>query len=368
MKVLHIISDLNTAGAQTVVMNYFRYLNNDPDLDMAILVNGKPCHTPYEQEAEEKGFHVIFSNYHPITSLPFVGGLLNWFRFQYSLYKALKASKPDIIHTHGTALLSYVSIPAMLAGIKVRVHTLHSDPYAVRKGFVKWAKRAFTWFGFYPVCVTEGQAEKAVERYGIKEYTVIKNGVDGRRFAETTVGKEIRMELGIGDSTTVIGCVGRFDKIKNHLFLIDLFAEYIKDNPNSLLMLVGDGGERGNIEKKAKECGVLEKVVFTGLCGDVERYYYAMDLFMLTSFYESSSIVTVEAQFAGKRCVVASSIPESVVVTDKVNRIPLDAPIATWLSAMRDELPHDKPVGTLKDFSMDRSASMLKKLYMKLKK
>lgn len=368
MKVLHIISDLNTAGAQTVVMNYFRYLHDDKDLDMAILVNGSPADTLYEQEAAKNGYRIIFSNYQPITSFPLLGGIINWFRFQKSMYRVLKLEAPDIIHTHGTALLAYITIPSILARIKVRIHTLHSDPYAIRKVFVIWAKMAFRIWGFYPICVTESQAEKAEKRYGIKNYTIIKNGIDGRRFTNKKAGKEIRDKFGISENTIVIGCVGRFDKIKNHSFLIGIFSLYLKENQNAVLMLVGDGAEKENIKKKAQECGVLNKIIFTGVCSDVENYYYAMDLFMLTSFFESSSIVTVEAQFAGKRCVITNNIPENVVVTDNVNRISLTAPTETWLSAMKDELPHDKVVGTLEDFSMDRAASMLKKLYLKLNK
>ena len=84
---------------------------------------------------------------------------------------------------------------------------------------------------------------------------------------------------------------------------------------------------------------------------------------MLTSFFESSSIVTVEAQYAGVRCVVSSNIPENVVVTNLVNRISLNEPVEKWLAAIDGSLQPDHPKGTLMDFSVDKSVKELRLLY-----
>ena len=213
--------------------------------------------------------------------------------------------------------------------------------------------------------MTEGQAKKAIKRYGIKKYSIIRNGIDSKRFTNVDKNK-IRQELGISINTTVIGCVGRFDKIKNHQFLVRLFTEYLKENNNAILMLVGEGQEQENIKNQAKDLGIEKKLLFTGLRSDIERMYYAMDIFMLTSFHESSSIVTVEAQMAGVRCVIADSIPADAVVTNQVNRISLDAPTATWIAAMKNEIPHDNPIGTLDTFSMTTTIESLKELYKSL--
>lgn len=367
IKVLHIYNDLNVAGAQTVIMNYLRYLKGDKEIEMTLLVNNVPQNTAYEQECQQNGYSVLYSGYQPWSGCTVLRPLINWIKCQYYIYREIRRCKPDIIHSHITSNLPFVTLPALLSGVKVRVHTLHSDPDVFSLPVVVWARFAFRWLNVYPICVTQGQAQKAVKRYGIKQYSIIRNGIDIRRFANID-RQTIRQELGIAADTTVIGCVGRFDKIKNHPFLLHLFAEYLKENDHAVLMLVGEGPERGNIEKLTTDFGITDKVLFTGLRNDVERLYYAMNLFMLTSFHESSSIVTVEAQMAGVRCVIADSIPADAVVTNGVNRIPLNAPPSTWIAAMKDELPHDKPQGELEDFSFKTTIHSLKQTYKTLLK
>ena len=364
MKVLHLINDLTTAGAQTVVMNYLRYFKNDEDLKMAVAIKGSPRQTEYEQEAKEKGFEIVFCNYKTFRAIPVIRPIINWFKGQYIIYKVLKEIRPDVVHTHGTKLLHFVLIPTLLAGIKKKFHTMHSDPYAVPNRYAFNAIIAFRFGGFYPICVTESQAEKAVKRYHITNYSVIKNGIDESRFNKLRNESGLKHQIGISDSSFVIGCVGRLDKIKNHIFLFDVFHEYLNKKRDSVLILLGDGSERKNLERYAEHLGIKNKVLFLGTQKDIEKYYYIMDVFCLTSFFESSSIVTVEAQFAGVRCVVSNNIPENVVVTDMVNRLSLKEPLEKWVSAINGELKSDKPMGSLEDFSLRNSAMRLKQLYM----
>ena len=363
MKALHIISDLTTAGAQTVVMNYLRYFQADLELSIVVAIKGEPMNTPYEEEAKNNGYSVEYCLYRPVKSIPVIRTILNWIREQRLVYKEIKKVKPDVVHTHGTKLIPYTLFPVLLAGIKRRFHTLHSDPYALPSRFVIWSRLAFNLFGVYPVCVTEGQAKKAVQRYHIKKYSIIKNGIDDKRFSNPQCKEDMKRQIGIKESTFVIGCVGRLDKVKNHLFLIDVFSAFLKQHNDAVLILLGDGPELGNILMRAKLHGVEDKVLFLGAHSDIERYYFAMDVFCLTSFFESSSIVTAEAQFAGLKCVISNSIPDNVVITDKVNRLPLNAPIKEWVDAINDKLPHDKQVGKLSDFSLSQAALQLKHLY-----
>lgn len=364
IKVLHIISDLNIAGAQTVVMNYLRYFCGDSEMKLVVTVQTPPADTLYERECERLGIEIHHLNYRAKKGIPIIQTFINWLILQRLHFKDIKNVSPTIVHTHVTPILRYTLFPILFSRVKTRFHTLHSDPYAIERLSRYFAKVAFHFCGFHPICVTNSQAQKAMKCYGIKQFALIQNGIDGSRFIIDNKN-EIRRELGIGADVFVIGCVGRFAKIKNHTFLLNLFSRYIELNPNSLLLLVGDGEEKENLSGLAKELGIEDNVLFTGLRTDVERLYYAMNVFMLTSFYESSSIVTVEAQYAGVRCVVSDSIPENVVATNLVNRIPLSAPIEQWLDAICGRVNTDNPVSSLDDFSMNKSARELKMLYLK---
>jgi len=363
IKVLHIYNNLDVAGAQTVIMNYLRYLKGDNEIEISLLINGLPKNTAYELECQEQGYSLIYSGFQAWKGIWGVRAIVNWFKCQWYVFREIKRLKPDVIHTHGTDNLLYFTLPILFAGVKGHIHTLHSDPYTFRKIFVIWAYIAFHWIGVFPICVTKEQAQKARQRYKIKKYTVIYNGIDSNRFINVNK-TQVRQELDIPETKTVIGCVARFEKIKNHQFLIQLFSEYSKSNNNAILMLVGEGAERKTIEQLAAHLGIKEKLIFTGMRKDVERLYYAMDIFMLTSFYESSSIVTIEAQMAGVRCVIANSIPEDTVITNQVNRISLDAPTPTWIAAIRNEIPYDKPKSSISDFTIENTINSTKKIYL----
>ena len=205
IKVLHIYDNLDVAGAQTVIMNYLRYLKRDSDIEMTLLVNSIPHNTAYEQECQQNGYSVRYSGFKEWHGPKGLRAIVNWMNCQWHVYREIRRYEPDIVHTHGTDNLLYLTLPILFAGVK-HVHTLHSDPYVFRKIFVLWARLAFRWLGVYPICVTEGQAEKAVKHYGLKKYFVIRNGIDDKRF--TNIDKnQVRLELGISPTTTIIGCV-----------------------------------------------------------------------------------------------------------------------------------------------------------------
>lgn len=365
IRVLHIVNSLTVGGVETTVMNCLRYFQKDKDFQVGALVIGSPQGTVYEKECKERGIEVVYARYAPWRiDIPILQDIVNWFRCQHHIYKEVRRIKPDIVHTHGTYTLPYTMFLKLCTGVKVHVHKLASNPYRFSKGFVLCARLAFNLFGVYSVCVTKRQARLAQKRYRFKNYFLIRNGVDFNRFRNIYSNrKNVRNSLGIEDSTFVIGCVANFFKVKNHYFLVHLFNEFLKQKPDSLLMFVGDGTEYDTIKQLVFDLGLKEKCLFLGTRTDVIQLYSAMDLFMLTSFSESCSNATIEAQKAGLRCVVASSIPDDVVVTTNVNRIPLDAPKEQWLAAMRNELPHDAPTGTFDDFSIERMGEELKFLY-----
>lgn len=364
-KILHIISNLDVAGAQTVVMNYLRQLSNDPEFDIHVAVAGVYKDSAYEQECKEKGYNVSYCEYTPWIGIPIIRAFVNWIKLQLAIYKKIKRVKPDIVHSHLTGILPFVTLPFIFSGVKNRFHTLHSDPYAIRKDFVRWARFAFKRCGIYPVCVTGDQAEKAKKRYGINELTIIPNGLDLQKYNISESQVSIRTSIGITQDAFVVGCVSRLDKIKNFEFFVNVFAELKKRNSNALMLLVGEGPEKQNIVKWAKECGFDGSIVFTGLRKDVERMYKAMDVFMLTSFSESSSIVTVEAQLSGIRCVVSSGVPSNVVITNQVNRLSLQEPIEMWVDALSNNLSKEIIIYPAENFSLSTSIKKIKELYNK---
>ena len=107
--------------------------------------------------------------------------------------------------------------------------------------------------------------------FGNSNFEVIKNGIDTEKFSFNHAYRdEIRREFDIGDRFTLCH-VGMFAPVKNHEFLIDIFASVVKKHQDSVLLLVGTGSEEEKIRGKVSMLGLSEKVIFAGRRTDVEK-------------------------------------------------------------------------------------------------
>lgn len=366
--VIHVIYDFSLAGAQTVVMNYLRYMNQDSDFKVGVIVRDTMKGSALENEAKEKGYFIEYCNFKSYNGSKIIRPVVNWVRCQKSLKEKLNQYKPDVLHSHLSNIVPFIVFPSVLSKIKVRIHTLHSDPYAVEKRYSIWTYLAIHLFHFFPVCVTEGQAKKAVQKYKLKQYEVIHNGIDFKKYMVSDSKNDIRQELNIPMDKFVIGFVGTLCPIKNIPFLIQLFFKYSQLNANAVLLLVGDGVEYNQLKKLCEELNINEKVYFVGKRYDTERMYKAMDLFMLTSLFESSSIVTVEAQVSGLACIVSDAVPESVIISNKVKRLSLNDSELKWLTAIDGKAESCMMHCKQDSFSIDYTIKKTKNLYSELLK
>mgnify|MGYP000313262671 CR=1 FL=1 len=147
-----------------------------------------------------------------------------------------------------------------------------------------------------------------------------------------------RSKFGISDDIMVLGHVGRFMTQKNHIFLLEIFSEYVKLNKNSILMLVGGGELESKIKQKASELGIYEKIIFTGVRSDVPALLSAMDLFVFPSLYEGMPNTVIEAQATGLPCIVSNTITREADITGLVHYLPLGN-AGEWANYF-EQLPH----------------------------
>ena len=82
------------------------------------------------------------------------------------------------------------------------------------------------------------------------------------------------------------------------MFLIDIFAEIVKQQPDSKLLLVGDGDEKEKIQEKIEQLQLQKKVLLLGARSDVNELMQAMDVFVFPSLYEGLPLTMIEAQAA----------------------------------------------------------------------
>ena len=221
-----------------------------------------------------------------------------------------------IAHSHNTALRKSATRP-----LKLAVHAWAKERYT-KDATALWAcSKAAAAFLY---------SAQELDRRG---FQFIPNGIDVERFRlNQTAREEVRRELGL-DGKYVIGHVGRLCYQKNQSFLLDVLAEVVRREPESVLLLAGDGGDKPMLEEKARRLGIEDKVLFYGTTDRIERLYWAMDVFAFPSLFEGFGIAVIEARAAGLPVLCSEHVPEESRAAAAAAALPLDAGV--WAERIR---------------------------------
>jgi glycosyltransferase involved in cell wall biosynthesis len=145
----------------------------------------------------------------------------------------------------------------------------------------------------------------------------VSNGIDCDRFA-TVPDWGFARGLGIPRGDTIVGSVAGLRAEKNLRRLIDAFAIVAQSRP-ARLVLVGDGAERADLERRASELGIRERVIFTGNCVQPEKLLPCFDVFALSSDTEQMPLSILEAMAAG-RPIASTAVGDVAGMVAEENR------------------------------------------------
>lgn len=366
VKVMSLIWSMGDGGAQQVLINYLRDFKDDPDIDFRVFVYTEPTKSKYDKEIEDKNYSVYYLN-NPKTKIqiPYFKRYFQRPISQATWTKAIREFKPDIVHVHISSLLA-ATMPGIIENnVPVRFDTLHSSPYRYKGRYKRIIVDAFKNQNVIPICVTEAQVVEARDWYGVTRHEVVRNGVD----IKSTQGKccskqEARKVYGLEQRTLVVIGVGRFNPIKKYDLLIEAFAEIHKLNSDSLLLLAGDGEEKGNLQHIAEKLGVTDSVKFLGNISDVTTLYCAADVLAVTSDTESSSLVAIEAQVCGTRCVLSYGVPQESILLENTQRLWKNASVDDWCMALMNDSYKGTPVARIEDYEVHNMSKKMKEIYL----
>ena len=224
-------------------------------------------------------------------------------------------TRPDVVHSHSGVWLK-AARAAHMARIPAIVHTVHGlltlEPWY--SPYFMWLAARFT---SRVIPVSDPLNRYLVETVGLSRASTqtVLNGVDTEVFSPSV---DIDRDKVIGRSIRgpVIGCVARFDPIKNHELLLEAFALVRRSHPDAILVLVGEGSSREALEHRARQPDLNGSVVFTGDRRDTPDLYRCFDVFALTSKAEGTSMSILEAIASGC-CVVATDVGGSGALLDR---------------------------------------------------
>ncbi len=283
IKCFQVIPNLGEGGAEKLALSLADAIDKDK-YDVTLVSLYKSQESIYEQLAREKGLKIKFFNKKPGLDLMVICHLIKYF---------LK-EKPQIIHTHLYSV-KYIFLPAVLSGVKVRIHTVHS----LADKELGWLDRCFMkvmycYFNFIPVAISDFIRETLVAEYHLPSTRIpcIYNGIDVRLYTPG-VPREFKA------NPLKICAIGSLRNIKNHHLLIEAFKLALEKNQDISLQIVGDGVLRKELEAKVKMYGLQDKVIFMGVRSDIPGILSQSDVFAISSLHEGLPLSVLEAMASG---------------------------------------------------------------------
>ena len=369
--VAELIVSILDNGAETLVKDYALMLDKNK-FNTAIIVLYRNTDTANDRLLTQKGVKIIpiLKKRYSFLPLRLVQRLNYWWYVPYKLGKILKEEEIEILHVH-MALLRYVKkISKQIKSKSMKLlYTCHSKPERYlsdkRKDENKAAKYLIGYHQLQIIALHDDMRKEINQIFGINSTVVIRNGIDFNRFRNISETREqIRKSLNIPENAFVIGHVGRFEKIKNHTFLVDVFSELCKRKENAFLLLVGAGELKRQIEEKLNSLGLQGKYLILSHRSDIPQLMKAMDVFVFPSLFEGLGIVLIEAQVSGLRCIVSDAVPEEAFKTELAVPVSLKKTPAEWCDVILDESVKGKVNGNIEDYDMNKEIKRLESLYL----
>jgi glycosyltransferase involved in cell wall biosynthesis len=121
----------------------------------------------------------------------------------------------------------------------------------------------------------------------------------------------LRERYGVPKNAILVGTAGRMSRQKDPLTFIEIARIVAATEPRAYFVWIGDGELRDQVVARAEQAGIAGRLILPGYSPDIRPWLASLDIFLLTSLYESFGYVTCEAMALGKP-VVATRVAGSV--------------------------------------------------------
>lgn len=313
IRILHCVTIMNRNGLENRLMDIYR--NIDRSLIQFDFMTNRKEAGEFDAEIEQLGGKVYhMSRIAPKSFFRYIRELRAFFQ-EHTEYK--------IVHSHLNTLSTWPLMMAKKAGVPIRI--AHSRNASMDKNF-KMIYKAFSRLFINGQATDRFACSRSagIWLFGKKQveqdtFHVIPNAIQLDKFLYSEDKRnKMRSELGIKEDELAVVCVARFSLQKNHGFLLKVFSEIQKKNPNSKLYLVGQGELEQEIRGMVSKLGLTDSVVFLGSRSDVGDVLTAMDAFLFPSFYEGFGTVIIEAQCSALPMLASDTIPCETKLCDCV--------------------------------------------------
>jgi glycosyltransferase involved in cell wall biosynthesis len=239
-----------------------------------------------------------------------------------SLYAHLGRHAYDVVHAHSSKAGVLFRVAAWLRRVPAVLYTPHCFYFQGRSGIVR---AGYATIEKLMALVTDALVVSTNEKNSALQYRVatprklvnINNAIDFReyRFGEKHA---VRRELGIAEGVVVVGAIGRLVEQKGWLTYIYAAREIVRDFPDVVFLIAGDGALRAELTHTIRALGLAGKVFITPHCDEIGRIYSAIDIFVSPSLWEGLPYVLLEAMWF-KKPIVATDLGYGNLIVDQEN-------------------------------------------------
>ena len=340
LRVLQVGMTRNLGGIETYLIEQFRHLDKSKiDYDF-VNITGEYS-ICYEDEILASGskiFKVVSRHKNP---------LLHYWQWFNILLQNKGVYDVIVLNTNS---LEYV-FPLVLGkifGIPVRVIHSHNSGFENKQGLARrllvgMNKKLLAWSANLRFACSQFAGQWMFKD---NPYHVIYNAIDIHKYdADLLVREEIRDALGLHTELTLLH-VGRFSYQKNHSFLLDIFKEVHRIQPDSVLLLVGDTTEESEflteVKRKIKAYGLEHVVRLLGRRDDVNKIMQAADVLVMPSFFEGLTVVGIEAQASDLPLLLSDTVTKELGLLPSTQFISLEAGPTAWAEAIVNSKRHNR--------------------------
>jgi len=289
IKVLHVIDHLGSGGAQTVLLNLLKFRNQQDFSYTVASLHGKGG---VAAELEAIGVPVVSLSPGKLPPL-----------YVPNLARLLLQERFDIVHCHLFGANWLARPIAALCGQKaIFAHDHCNDALRERLGpFL--IDRLTNLLSCKILAVSRTTREFLLRQEGLSDEVVeyFTNGVDVDAFGPPSPESRaaFRARWGVKPEDFVIGGIGRLVPQKDFTTFIQAAALVAKESPGARFVIFGEGPEEAELKALAARLGLADRMRFAGYVGDRQAVYGAIDTLLLTSRYEGTPMVLLEAMAAG---------------------------------------------------------------------
>lgn len=308
IKILHVTFDMRIGGTEQVIKNIIQG-SDKSQFEMGLICIESPL-GPFAKELLEEGvlFHQL--NRQPGFDLSLI----------ISIRKIIKTNNIDILHCHQYTPWVYGALAAAFTKTKV-FFTEHGRFYPDTTSFKRRSINPILNLLTNNITAISKATKQALIDYEFlpeSKIQVIYNGIKPLEVNQTEV-EELRADLGIEKNIFILGTVARLDPIKNHTMMLKAFKQILEEHPNTKLIIVGDGDERKNIEAVIETFNIENNVILSGYIEQPKNYIALLDIFLLPSLSEGTSMTLLEAMSLSKPCIVTKVGGNTEVIHNNSN-------------------------------------------------